>query len=193
MSIYVQNFSTRFTLDAKGLRVNMRITKIMVSRVDLQRLKDSGKSPCSVCRKVVGSNCIYCTGCLHRVLRKCSGIIDNLKLTLITTVADAKVLLVQLMGDLITNGYLCKIKNWVLLTHFVTLEIRSVLEVIVIFIYVNKLYIHTYMCGASFRNPCQYYLHRLFYILHVVKYTAYIFTLSSCMPMIVGHQMSATC
>ena len=80
MSIYVQNFSTRFTLDAKGLRVNMRITKIMVSRVDLQRLKDSGKSPCSVCRKVVGSNCIYCTGCLHRVLKKCSGIIDSLKL-----------------------------------------------------------------------------------------------------------------
>ena len=152
MSIYVQNFSTRFTLDAKGLRVNMRITKIMVSRVDLQRLKDSGKSPCSVCRKVVGSNCIYCTGCLHRVLRKCSGIIDNLKLTLITTVADAKVLLVQLMGDLITNGYLCKIKNWVLLTHFVTLEMRPALLYItrgqIYSIYIHPVFLYANDCWA---------------------------------------------
>ena len=52
-------------LEAKGLGVNMRKTKIMVSRVNLQTLKDSGKYPCSVCRKDVGSNSIYCTGCLH--------------------------------------------------------------------------------------------------------------------------------
>ena len=31
--------------------------------------------------------------------------------TLITVVADAKVLLVQLTGDLIMNGFLCKIKK----------------------------------------------------------------------------------
>ena len=50
-------------MEAKGLRVNMGKTKIMVSRVNLQTLKDSGKYSCSVCRKGVGSNSIYCAGC----------------------------------------------------------------------------------------------------------------------------------
>ena len=45
-------------MEAKGLRVNMGKTKIMVSGVNLQTLKDSGKYPCSVCRKDVGSNSI---------------------------------------------------------------------------------------------------------------------------------------
>ena len=51
-------------MEAKGLRVNMGKTKIMVSGVNLQTLKDSGEYPCSVCRKGVGSNSIYCAGCL---------------------------------------------------------------------------------------------------------------------------------
>ena len=38
-------------MEAKGLRVNMGKTKIMVSGVNLQTLKDSGEYPCSVCRK----------------------------------------------------------------------------------------------------------------------------------------------
>ena len=96
-------------MEAKGLRVNMGKTKIMVSGVNLQTLKDSGKYPCSVCRKGVGSNSIYCDGCSHWVHKKCSGVIGSR--TLITVVADAKVLLVQLMGDLIMNGSLCKIKK----------------------------------------------------------------------------------
>ena len=40
-------------LEVKGLRVNMRKTKIMVSRVNLKMLKDSGKYRCSDCRKVL--------------------------------------------------------------------------------------------------------------------------------------------
>ena len=52
-------------LEAKGLSLNTRKTEIMISRVNLQTLKDSGKYPCSVCRKGVGSNSMYCTGCLH--------------------------------------------------------------------------------------------------------------------------------
>ena len=52
-------------MEAKGLRVNMGKTKIMVSGVNLQTLKDSGEYPCSVCRKGVGSNSIYCAGCSH--------------------------------------------------------------------------------------------------------------------------------
>ena len=67
-------------MEAKGLRV-MGKTKIMVSGVNLQTLKDSGEYPCSVCRKGVGSNSIYW-------------------------------------------------KNWMLLIHSATLEIRSVLGVV---------------------------------------------------------------
>ena len=66
-------------MEAKGLRVNMGKTKIMVSRVNLQTLKDSGKYSCSVCRKGVGSNSIYCAGCSHWVHKKCSGVIGCLK------------------------------------------------------------------------------------------------------------------
>ena len=55
-------------------------TKIMVSGVNLQTLKDSGKYSCSVCRKGVGSNSIYCAGCSHWVHKKCSGVICSLKL-----------------------------------------------------------------------------------------------------------------
>ena len=54
-------------MGAKGLRVNMGKTKIMVSGVNFQMLKDSGKYPCSVCRKGVGANSIYCAGCSHWV------------------------------------------------------------------------------------------------------------------------------
>ena len=66
-------------LEAKGLRVNMGKTKIIVSGVNLQTLKDSGEYPCSVCRKGVGSNSIYCAGCSHWVHKKCSGVTSSLK------------------------------------------------------------------------------------------------------------------
>ena len=56
-------------MEAKGLRDNMGKTKIMVSRVNLQTLKDSGKYPCSVCRNGVGSNSN----------KKYSGVIGSLK------------------------------------------------------------------------------------------------------------------
>ena len=67
-------------MEAKGLTVNMRKTNTMVSGVDLQTLKDSGKYPCSVCGKGVDSTSIYCTGCLHWVHKKCSGVIGRLNL-----------------------------------------------------------------------------------------------------------------
>ena len=43
-------------MEKKGLRVNMGKTKIMVSGMDLDLLKKSGKDPCGVCQKGVGSN-----------------------------------------------------------------------------------------------------------------------------------------
>ena len=44
----------------------------------LSYLKDSGKYLCSVYRKGVGSNSIYCAGCSHWVHKKCS-VIGSLK------------------------------------------------------------------------------------------------------------------
>ena len=66
-------------MEAKGLRVNMGKTKILISGVNLNTLKDSGKYPCSVCRKGVGSNSIFCSGCSYWVHKKCSGIKGALK------------------------------------------------------------------------------------------------------------------
>ena len=50
-------------LEAKGLRVNMGNTQIMISGKNLHSLRDSGKHPSGVCRKGVGSNSILCCGC----------------------------------------------------------------------------------------------------------------------------------
>ena len=61
-------------MEKKGLRVNMGKTKIMVSGMNLDLLKKSGKDPCGVCQKGVGSNAIFCGGCLCWIHKKCSGI-----------------------------------------------------------------------------------------------------------------------
>ena len=102
-------------MEAKGLRVNTGKIKIMVSGVNLQTLKDSGKYPCNVCRKGVSSNSIYCAGCSHWVHKKCSGVIGSLKSNPDCCCSRCKVLLFQLTGDLIIIGFLCTIKNWMLL------------------------------------------------------------------------------
>ena len=60
--------------EAKGLKANMTKTKLMISGPELNLLRDSGKYPCAVCPKGVGSNAIYCTGCAHWVHKRCSGI-----------------------------------------------------------------------------------------------------------------------
>ena len=46
----------------------------MSSLHDLDLLKKSGKDPCGVCQKGVGSNAIFCGGCLCWIHKKCSGI-----------------------------------------------------------------------------------------------------------------------
>ena len=61
-------------LEKKGLRVNIGKTEIMVSGMDLDLLKKSGKDPCGVCQKGVGSNAIFCGGCLCWIHKKCNGI-----------------------------------------------------------------------------------------------------------------------
>ena len=51
-------------MDKKGMRMNMRETKSMVSGMNFDLLKNSGKNPCCVCQTGVGSNAIFCGGCL---------------------------------------------------------------------------------------------------------------------------------
>ena len=61
-------------LEAKGLRVNMAKTKLMISGINLGLLKGAGKHPCGVCRKGVGANSIFCSSCEHWVHKKCTSI-----------------------------------------------------------------------------------------------------------------------
>ena len=63
----------------KGLRVKAGKTKIMWCRLSMGQAEDSGKYPCSVCRKGVGDNSIFCVECSRWVHKRCSGISGKLK------------------------------------------------------------------------------------------------------------------
>ena len=52
----------------------MEKTRVMILGRDLHTLQTSGKYPCAVCRKGVGKNSIFCSGCLFQVHKKCSDI-----------------------------------------------------------------------------------------------------------------------
>ena len=52
----------------------MRKTKVMISGRDLHTLQTSGKYSCAICRKEVGKNSIFCSGCSFWVHKKCSNI-----------------------------------------------------------------------------------------------------------------------
>ena len=60
-------------MESKGLRVNMRKTKLMISGHGLDLLRDSGAFPCAVCRTGVGTNSIQCSRCSFWVHKKCCG------------------------------------------------------------------------------------------------------------------------
>ena len=47
-------------LKSKGLRVNVMKTKMMIGSENAEKVTIEGKFPCSVYRKVVGSNPILC-------------------------------------------------------------------------------------------------------------------------------------
>ena len=54
-------------MECKGLRVNLKETKLMVSGPGLDLLSDSGAFPYAVCRSGVGVNSIKCSKCKHWV------------------------------------------------------------------------------------------------------------------------------
>ena len=64
----------RSEMEKKGLRVNMGKTKLMVSGLNLDVLRKSGKYPCGVCQTGVGRNAIQGGGCRQWSRKKCSGI-----------------------------------------------------------------------------------------------------------------------
>ena len=66
-------------------------TKIMICCKNLHSFKGSGKHPCGVCRKEVGSNSIFRDGCQSWIHMKCSGFKGRLK-------ADAKYRCKRCMG-----------------------------------------------------------------------------------------------
>ena len=61
-------------MESRGLRVNMKKTKLMISGPGLNLLRDSGSHPCAVCRTGVGVNSIQCCRCKLWVHKKCCGI-----------------------------------------------------------------------------------------------------------------------
>ena len=61
-------------VESKGLRVNMKMTKFLVSGDGHDGLGESGKYPCAVCCSGVGRNSILCSQCMLWVHKTCSGI-----------------------------------------------------------------------------------------------------------------------
>ena len=61
-------------MERKGLGVNMKKTKLMVSGPGLDLLRDVGAFPFAVCSSGVGVNSIECSKCKHWVHKKCSGV-----------------------------------------------------------------------------------------------------------------------
>ena len=54
-------------------------TKVLISGPGLDMLQKSGKDPCGICLKGIGTNSIFCGGCFSCILKKCSGIPGPLK------------------------------------------------------------------------------------------------------------------
>ena len=74
LTVKLQNWKQ--AMEAKGLRVNMGKTKVMVSGKGLAPVKKEGKYPCPICHKGTGSGAIGCTSCRQWVhsAAKCSGV-----------------------------------------------------------------------------------------------------------------------
>ena len=58
-------------LSAKGLKVNTKKTKIMISKPGAGPVQKTGKYPCSVCLEGIGSNSTQCTKCKQWVHARC--------------------------------------------------------------------------------------------------------------------------
>ena len=66
-------------IEAKGLRVNANKTNLACGKHNSLVNSDPVKCPCSICRKDVGINSIFCQSCNHWVYKRCSKIKGRLK------------------------------------------------------------------------------------------------------------------
>lgn len=66
-------------LEDKGLKMNVGKTKVMRCQTGARPVIKSGKHPCGVCQKGVGSNSIMCTSCSAWIHKRCSGISGKLQ------------------------------------------------------------------------------------------------------------------
>jgi len=67
--------------EGKVLRVNMGKKKVKKCQAEARQLVKSGKYPCRVCSKGVGSNsiqCMSCYSCNAWIHKRCSGIKSSL-------------------------------------------------------------------------------------------------------------------
>ena len=66
-------------LKEKGLRANIRKTKVMNCKVDVGQVENSGKFSCGICRKGVDVNSVCCSSCKKWIHRKCSVVVGSLE------------------------------------------------------------------------------------------------------------------
>ena len=66
-------------MEMKGLRVNIKKTKVMCSKGNRIPLNKSGKNPCDVCWKGVGRNSIYCKNWTHKKCTTIKGSLSRVK------------------------------------------------------------------------------------------------------------------
>ena len=62
----------RNALEKRGLKINVSKTKLLVSGDKIEN-EETGRYPCAVCRKGVGSSSIQCSKCTKWVHKRCSG------------------------------------------------------------------------------------------------------------------------
>ena len=75
--LLVKLLTWKSLMKMKGMWVIMGETVIMVSGINLDLLKESEKDPFGFCQTGIGSNAIFCDGCLcpiHKKMKKYSGI-----------------------------------------------------------------------------------------------------------------------
>ncbi|KAI8498339.1 hypothetical protein Bbelb_242830 [Branchiostoma belcheri] len=68
------------SMGSRGLRVNTGKTMVLHStHAHSMPVKESGKFPCGVCRRGVGTNSIFCGKCRHWIHKRCTNIKGSLK------------------------------------------------------------------------------------------------------------------
>ena len=79
--LYLHRLNLAWTegMESKGLQINIGKAKCMFSDATMVSKRQTGKYPCSICHKGVGSNSLYCNSCRYWVHKKCSNLKGRLR------------------------------------------------------------------------------------------------------------------